>query len=65
MEEHRREQVDEHGGHTYSDTEDVGAPVRGGRRTRAAAVHRTVVIAHEMATSAHGTLAERCLAANK
>jgi hypothetical protein len=27
VEEHRREQVDEHGGHARPDTEDVGAPV--------------------------------------
>jgi hypothetical protein len=31
MEEHQREQVAEHGGHTQPNAEDVGAPLRGGQ----------------------------------
>jgi hypothetical protein len=60
-EEHRHEQVDEQGGCTRPDTEDVGAPVRGGRRTRAAATCRTTVAARRMTTSTRETLAERYL----
>jgi hypothetical protein len=65
MEEHRREQVNEHGGRARPDAEDVGALMRGGRQTRAAVVCGTAVATRGMAATTHGTLAEWCLVANK
>jgi hypothetical protein len=59
-EEHRHEQVDEHGGYTRPDAKDVGALVRGGQRTQVAVARGTTAV-----TSVRGTLAEQCLAANK